>query len=130
MALLALGASGRCLWLGGISSSRLACCSKLDLCMEIHHSVPCPDKADKPEYWNRVYNVQGQHGRSLFEWYGLGQQLIARWGEGSLVGVTVRVGEGVWGGYQQLRSSVLELLAATPSAPSESRRTSVPWQVR
>ncbi|CAE7773210.1 eef1aknmt [Symbiodinium pilosum] len=51
--------------------------------------------ADKPEYWNRVYNVQGQHGRSLFEWYGLG--------------------------YQQLRSSVLELLAATPSAPSESR---------
>ncbi|CAE7605244.1 eef1aknmt [Symbiodinium natans] len=40
--------------------------------------------ADQPDYWDQVYKLQGEHGRALYEWYGLG--------------------------YQQLRSSLMELL--------------------
>ncbi|CAE7718876.1 unnamed protein product [Symbiodinium sp. CCMP2456] len=50
--------------------------------------------ADQPDYWNQVYKVQSLHGRSLYEWYGLG--------------------------YQQLRGSLMELLE--PPAYSTTAR--------
>ncbi|CAE7888434.1 eef1aknmt [Symbiodinium necroappetens] len=51
--------------------------------------------ADQPDYWNQVYKVQSLHGRSLYEWYGLG--------------------------YQQLHSSLMELLEPLPAHSTTAR---------
>ncbi|CAE7835707.1 unnamed protein product [Symbiodinium sp. CCMP2592] len=52
--------------------------------------------ADQPDYWNQVYKVQSLHGRSLYEWYGLG--------------------------YQQLHSSLMELLEPLPAHSASTAR--------
>ncbi|OLQ08282.1 Methyltransferase-like protein 13 [Symbiodinium microadriaticum] len=64
----------------------------LFLCSHGNDEYPA---ADQPDYWNQVYKVQSLHGRSLYEWYGLG--------------------------YQQLHSSLMELLEPLPAHSTTAR---------
>ena len=61
-------------------------------------------QADQPDYWDQVYKLQGEHGRALYEWYGLGRELT---GVRCFFGSRFKAERG---GYQQLRSSLMELL--------------------
>ena len=54
---------------------RISGCSSTPRCNDSPSERPCFIEADQPDYWNQVYKVQSLHGRSLYEWYGLGGQL-------------------------------------------------------
>ena len=88
----------------------------------------CFMQADQPDYWNQVYKVQSLHGRFLYEWYGLGQQLSfcfvgCRGKHTSLMCFDV---ESPPAGYQQLHGSLMNLLEPLPAhSASTARRACV-----